>query len=51
MTADPRKPRSARSLWLWVILAFLVLLGAWTALVIIAKRNQAEKIELKSPAP
>ncbi len=43
--------RNSRSLWLWVILAFLVLLGAWTALVIIAKRNQPEKIELETPAP
>ena len=40
-----------KNLWLWVVLAFLILLGAWTALVIIAKRNQAERIELKSPTP
>jgi hypothetical protein len=36
-----------KSLWLWVILAFLVLIGAWTTLVIIAKRHQPTKIELQ----
>jgi len=51
MTTDPRNSRSARSLWLWVILAFAVLIGAWTALVIIAKRNQAQRIKLEQPAP
>jgi hypothetical protein len=44
--ASDTKPRSARTLWLWVILAFLVLIGAWTALITIAKRNQPQKIEL-----
>ena len=47
MTTDQGKPRSARSLWLWVIVAFLVLTGAWTTLVIIAKRNQPQEIELQ----
>ena len=50
MTND-RKPRSARTLWLWVILAFLLLIGAWTTLIIIAKRHQPQKIELETPAP
>jgi cytochrome c-type biogenesis protein CcmH/NrfF len=49
MTADPRKPRSALVLWLWVILAFLILIGAWTTLITIAKRNQPQKIELEQP--
>jgi len=51
MTADPNKPRAALSMWLWVLLAFLLLIGAWTTLFIIAKRNQPAKIELETPAP
>jgi len=39
------------SLWLWVLLAFLLLIGAWTTLIIIAKRNQPQRIEIDSPAP
>ena len=46
MAADP-KPRSTRTLWLWVIIAFLILIGAWTTLVVIAKRNQPQKIEIR----
>ena len=38
------------SLWLWVLLAFLLLIGAWTTLIIIAKRNQPQMIELEAPA-
>jgi cytochrome c-type biogenesis protein CcmH/NrfF len=47
MTNDPK----SLSLWLWVLLAFLLLIGAWTTLIIIAKRNQPQKIELEAPAP
>ena len=47
MTNDPK----SRSLWLWVLAAFLLLIGAWTTLIIIAKRNQPQKIELETPAP
>jgi len=36
-----------KNLWLWVILAFFILIGAWTTLVIIAKRNQPQRIELQ----
>ncbi len=40
-----------KNLWLWVLLAFLILIGAWTALIIIAKHHQPQKIELETPAP
>ena len=39
--------RKSRSLWLWVLVAFLLLIGAWTALIIIAKRHQPQKIEVQ----
>jgi len=43
------KEKSARSLWLWVLLAFLILISAWTALIIIATGNQPEIIEIETP--
>lgn len=51
MTPASKKPGSTRALWLWVVLAFLLLITAWTTLIIIAKRNQPQKIELEVPAP
>lgn len=33
-------------LWLFVTLAFLALIAAWTALIIVAQRNQPEPIPL-----
>jgi len=41
--------KGARSLWVWVILAFLVLIAAWTALIIIAVGNKPEIIEIEEP--
>jgi len=40
---------SGKSLWLWVILAFAILISAWTTLIIIAAKNQPEKIEIQAP--
>jgi hypothetical protein len=40
---------SGKSLWLWVILAFAILISAWTTLIIIATKNQPEKIEIQAP--
>ncbi|MBE7498560.1 MAG: hypothetical protein HS117_26780 [Verrucomicrobiaceae bacterium] len=37
--------------WLWVVAAFVVLLGAWTALFYIAMNNQPEVVPLKHLAP
>jgi len=42
------KPK-ARSLWLWVVLAFVILISAWTTLIIIAARNQPELVEIETP--
>ncbi|MGC9450526.1 MAG: hypothetical protein ACP5I4_03690 [Oceanipulchritudo sp.] len=36
----------ARGLWAWVILAFVVLILAWAALILIATTNQPEIIKL-----
>lgn len=41
--------KSSRILWLWVILAFLLLISAWTALILIAAANQPELIEIQKP--
>jgi hypothetical protein len=35
--------------WLYVVLAFLVLIGAWTTLVTITLNNQPEVIEVPAP--
>lgn len=37
--------------WLWVVLAFTLLLSAWTALFYIAIQNQPEVIPLKQLVP
>ncbi len=41
--------KTARSLWIWVVLAFVVLIAAWTALIVIATENQPEIIEIETP--
>ena len=41
------RPSSARSLWLWVILAFVLLISAWAFLITIATRNQPEVIQME----
>lgn len=46
---DTKPVGSPRSLWIWVILAFLVLIAAWTTLIVIASSNQPEIIEINSP--
>ncbi len=37
--------------WIWVIVAFLLLIGAWTTLILIALKNQPQNIELAPPIP
>jgi len=46
-SSPPRK--GTRILWLWVILAFVVLISAWTALIYIAVDNKPEIIEIEEP--
>ena len=36
-------------MWLWVIAAFLLLIAAWTTLIVIAASNQPELIEIEQP--
>jgi hypothetical protein len=38
-----------RTLWIWVVLAFILLIGAWSALITIATKNQPEIIEIEAP--
>lgn len=35
--------------WIWVVLAFVVLLSAWTTLFYIAYHNQPESVPLVRP--
>ena len=44
--SDNCSKRGARSLWFWVVLAFVILIGAWTTLILIASRNKPEVIEV-----
>jgi len=32
--------------WLWIVLAFVLLIGAWSVLIAIALNNQPEKIPI-----
>lgn len=43
MTSSGKKPR-ALSLWIAVALAFLLLIAAWTALIMIARQNPVERV-------
>jgi hypothetical protein len=40
----------ARHPWLYVVLAFVLLIGAWTALILIAANNPPQEIKL-APTP
>jgi hypothetical protein len=44
-----RETRTARSLWLWVILAFTLLISAWSLLIYIATENRPETVEIEQP--
>jgi uncharacterized membrane protein YdbT with pleckstrin-like domain len=35
--------------WLYVVLAFLVLIAAWGTLIVITMKNQPETIEVTAP--
>lgn len=39
----------ARSLWIWVVIAFAILISAWSVLIVTAMRNQPEVIEIEQP--
>lgn len=38
----------ARRPWLFVVLAFIILIAAWTFLIVIAHRNKPETVPLKT---
>jgi cell division septal protein FtsQ len=48
--STPTKQKFAWSLWLPVILAFVLVIAAWTFLIKLAKDNPVETIELDSTA-
>lgn len=35
--------------WIYVILAFVLLISAWSTLIVIASKNRADSIELNLP--
>ena len=41
-----RKSKGWSTLWIWVVLAFLLLVGAWTALISIASKNAPDSVPL-----
>ncbi|HKJ91450.1 MAG TPA: hypothetical protein VJ960_09985 [Oceanipulchritudo sp.] len=49
MAFNKKGKGSSRVLWVWVVLAFVILISAWTTLIIIAVRNQPERIEIQEP--
>ncbi|MFO7723966.1 MAG: hypothetical protein R6V45_00335 [Oceanipulchritudo sp.] len=49
MAADKKGKAGGRALWIWVILAFVILISAWTTLILIAVQNQPERIEIQEP--
>jgi hypothetical protein len=49
VSADPPPKPPARSLWLWVILAFLALIGAWAVMITIAVKHKPQAIEAEIP--
>ncbi len=34
--------------WVLIVAAFLMLIGAWSSLIVIAVKNQPQKLELKT---
>lgn len=46
MNQNPRQPFLVRHPWILVVLAFVLLLGAWTTLITIAARHAPQVIEM-----
>lgn len=47
-SSGKKKKRIAWSLWIPVVLAFLLVICAWTTLIQIVKENPVKQIEIKS---
>jgi|GEM_PF-1789754 cytoskeletal protein RodZ len=45
--SEKRKPNPWKLLWVWVIGAFVLLIGAWTWLIVTAWDNAPEAIPLQ----
>lgn len=48
MSEPPKQRKFAWSLWIPVVLAFLLVIAAWTVLIKIAGENPVEPIEIKA---
>lgn len=42
------KDRGWKTLWIWVALAFLLLVGAWSSLIYVASKNAPAPVPLHS---
>jgi len=40
----PKKKDGGWWLWVWVSLAFLILIGGWTTIFVLAAQNQPEQV-------
>lgn len=49
VTEEMQASKGGRTMWIWVILAFIVLGTAWAGLIVIASKNQPEVIEIQKP--
>lgn len=47
MSKASAKTGFAWSLWLWVILAFALVIAAWTAFIVLAARHPVESVPLE----
>ncbi|WP_158279745.1 hypothetical protein [Coraliomargarita sinensis] len=50
MSKKPEKKKIAWSLWVPVILAFILVIAAWATLIKIAKDNPVEQLEIETNA-
>ncbi len=46
-TATKTRRNPFKSLWFWVVLAFVLLISAWSTLIYVAANNRPEVIELE----
>ncbi len=40
----------AKHPWIYVVLAFLLLIGAWTTLITVAVKHAPQQVELQAPS-
>jgi len=51
MSKENTGKNRATQLWFWVVIAFLILIAAWTALIKVANDHPVEIVPLESNQP